>query len=571
MYEWFDQVIQSGCKSPYEQRQCALALSRVLPLLRAECGDGVGGALLWQHNVTSKQLNAVLRAYMAQGAGDGVFWVRRLLSMLLRRINTGAPFGLAATASGAVRPPRLRLTMEHSELLRDIERGISGGVLTSEDWRHVRRFVCTYPVWDLAHISEITACDVSDWAEFRMGAAEPLSCVQSVRRFCGAWQAQHGQRLGNGNNRRQKLYHAAFPSGLPMHVAAFWGFYFKRPCVAFVTRLHHHLDQRHLKGTHRSQVVEAIKTFCLDLCTGQAVRGKDWDTEVQPTITANDIQAWVTKQTLMRYKGGGKLPTVIVRHIVAMNHFGSLLFGDRHEPVVSRTNMWRCATAVAMDRGSSLNITRKWRRTYSRTEVDSLLGACKCRRDRLLLLILTRAGLRSTALRTLQIRNVVCGDEGLALEKGQRWHHFFIDADVRACLEAYLTHEHPDRQSPYLFPHHTQHHQPMPSSQLRTWLHRLAAKCEISGSHVTIHSFRRYVVTTLLESGNSIEYVARYVGHASPHTTQQYWVTSPAQLIRQMSIPWLGKESNNSKKDDNEVWVPVGLLTEAHTMLSTMS
>lgn len=564
MCEWLNQVIQSGCKSPYEQRQCAAALAKVLPLLREKCGDGVGSAVLWRHNVTSQQLNSVLRVHAQRGAGNDTFWVRRLLSMLLRHTHRSTPFGLVAVTTTRT-SPRLRLTTEHNELLCDIERGMTEGMLSNENWRHVRRFVCTYPVWDLMHISEIGACDVSDWAQFRMGKPEPMSCVQSVQHFCRVWQARYGVAIcTNTKQRQQTLYHKAFPSMLPMHVAAFWGFYFQEPCVGFVTRLHHHLDQRHLKGTHRSQIVEAIKTFCLDLCAGRSLRGKNWDTEVQPTITPDDIRTWVTKQTQMRYTSGGRLPTVVVRHIVAMNHFGSLIFGGTSEPVVSRTSMWRCASASV--RGSLQIIKQK--KTYSHSEVNRLLLACRCHRDRLLLLILTRVGLRSTALRTLQICHMSLGHEGRALEKGQRWHHFFIDAEVRSCMEAYLTHEHPDRGSQYLFPHHTQHHQAMPASQLRTWLHRLAGECDISGSHVTVHSFRRYVITTLLESKNSMEHVARYVGHASPHTTLQYWVTSPAHLIQQMCVPWLGGECSSSR-DVHQVWVPRGLLTEARDMVST--
>lgn len=541
---WIDGLVASECKSPYQQRRCATALAVVLEMLRTRV-EGVDDELTWRQRVSAKLLTSMWSEYgKASPPRSEAFWVRRVVSLLLRRLHEARPFGIGPVQVDSTKP-RVRLSMEHCELWRDITRELPEWTASRStiEGRSIRRFIASYPVWDMQQLSEVTLANVEDWCAHRFPIRQPPAPIVG---FLNAWQARHGTAPARVEMAiKRPLYCSTFPAGLPMHVAVFWGFYFRNSCDDFIARLHTHLDTRHLKGVHRSQIIEAIKTFVHDICAQHNLRGHDWETDVQPAITIGLIETWLVKQATLRCHGGcSRLPTVLVRHVVAMNHFADLLWPDHHQSRNSffcRSQIQRRATLQARGLQPLGSHPTTIDRTYTQEEVDALFKATQCRRDRLLLLLLTRVGLRSAALRGLLVENMSGGRrEGMALEKGSRWHHFFIDNATQQCMQGYLAHEHPDQHSPFLFPHNTHYHKAMPSSQLRSWLLRLACRAGIAKNcpYITIHSFRRYVVTTLLENKNSMEYVARYIGHASANTTSRYWMTSPTHLVTQMNIPW---------------------------------
>ena len=577
---WLSCLIATVCKSGYQKRRCDEALVVVLQLLQSKVFGaiklGSSDEMVWRRVATVRLLHSTWSEFNKNTpTACDLFWVRRVVSVIIKHLHSGCPFGLPNTPADAKhRAPRLRLTTEHRELLRDITRELQEWMSTCNvfDHRCIGRFIATYPVWDTRQLDEITPGCLNNWFQYRVKPQQGRCVVilSIVQRFLVVWQNKRGGpvRVANNDDRKQQLYHPLFPTDLPMHVAVFWGFYFRRPCVDFVLRLHHHFDSRHLKGTHRSQMHEAIKGFVYEFCAGRGHRGDDWEGVVAPTIGTADMETWLHTQTALRHAcgaGGGKhLPTVVVRYIVAMNHFRDLMFGC-DSGAFTRLQILRAGVPT----GGCIGSPPSPMCTYTHREVDGLFRACLSKRDRLLLLILTRVGLRNTALRTLKLANVSTGDEGAAFEKGERWHRFYIDRQTRECMNDYLAHEHPsDSGTGYLFPHHTDHSIQMPLSQLRSWLAKLATRAGITGQHVTVHSFRRYVVTTLLESRNSMEYVSRYIGHMSANTTSRYWITSPFQLVSQMNIPWsrdAGQETDTTGNDT--VMVPWDLLREAQLLV----
>lgn len=64
---------------------------------------------------------------------------------------------------------------------------------------------------------------------------------------------------------------------------------------------------------------------------------------------------------------------------------------------------------------------------------------------------------------------------------------------------------------------------PLSTSGVSRIIKRLAADAGVHGNHVHPHAFRKHVVTALIEAGNRIEYVSRFVGHANIQTTLHYW------------------------------------------------
>lgn len=182
------------------------------------------------------------------------------------------------------------------------------------------------------------------------------------------------------------------------------------------------------------------------------------------------------------------------------------------------------------------------RLTYSKNEFQRLTDACQTNMDRLLLTILSQTGLRNSAVRNL---TTACftGDYGTALEKGRKWHTFPISESLKQHRDAYLQNDH-RANSPFVFPDTRDPTHCMTASQIRSWLKNLAARADVQGPHVTIHSFRRYVVTTLLLHGNGMHQVMKYVGHTHPSTTVGYWCSHPNQLVQMMRVPWCTEESS---------------------------
>ena len=95
-------------------------------------------------------------------------------------------------------------------------------------------------------------------------------------------------------------------------------------------------------------------------------------------------------------------------------------------------------------------------------------------------------------------------------------------------MAAYVLHEH-GRRSAYLFPAPRRPGQPAPCVA-RTLL---AGLCRRAGlPRFTPHQFRHYLVNTLMQRGNRLECVARWLGHRTPHVTyRHYWTDQPTALL----------------------------------------
>lgn len=156
-------------------------------------------------------------------------------------------------------------------------------------------------------------------------------------------------------------------------------------------------------------------------------------------------------------------------------------------------------------------------RTYTAAECTRLLEACGSRRERLMMMLLQRVGLRNAAMRRLTLgsvtedlpphppRTVAC-----ALEKGGVLRQFVllqavdrspgpgVDPAMRSTLAEYLANEFhwpPARETSSrdqlcLFPRcHTEPTTPMTGSQIHFWFRNLCRRANVSGPHATIHGF----------------------------------------------------------------------------------
>ena len=181
-------------------------------------------------------------------------------------------------------------------------------------------------------------------------------------------------------------------------------------------------------------------------------------------------------------------------------------------------------------------------------EVESMKDQIKTTLDALIFYILFTTGLRAGGLARIKMGDVASYDasngwtlksNGKTLEKGKKIRHFPIAQCVNEHLLKWLTEDRPFVQSSYLFPGQYANTHMTPDNIARLFK-RMATAAGIQDERAHTHVARHTVGFMLAERGNSMEYIAKFLGHASPKTTEAYYVKfSTNELCDRMDIPWL--------------------------------
>lgn len=183
--------------------------------------------------------------------------------------------------------------------------------------------------------------------------------------------------------------------------------------------------------------------------------------------------------------------------------------------------------------------------------------------------ILKEVGLRIYALTSLKVSHFlnskgVLVDSTSVLEKQRRWRTFVVSDTIKSTFRKYLE-EFPDNAADrdrYLFRSQTSHHTSRYAPE--TISHNIKQICNdagVVGNFVHVHAFRHTLVNSLMQCGNKIENVSKYMGHASVTTTERYyWTDNISNVVSSMNVPWLkiryampvGLEDDSDESDDEE-------------------
>ena len=97
---------------------------------------------------------------------------------------------------------------------------------------------------------------------------------------------------------------------------------------------------------------------------------------------------------------------------------------------------------------------------------------------------------------------------------------------------------------------------PLHPSFFNKTLKNIARQAGISGVVVHPHAFRHTIVGQLIEAGNSMDLVSKFMGHKSVATTaQNYWVPTTLELNEKLNNPFTGtfqqkvRESEDTNKE----------------------
>lgn len=424
---------------------------------------------------------------------------------------------------------KLRLTKDQEELYIAITR-LHGCCSHPPS---IRRLIATFPIWTVECFVSLNAENLGKWATHRLLPHMPFpKAVATARAVYGYVGIPYNEPVFAVTFKQQYALDKFNIPLMPLHVSVFWGHFFsgstdENPILGIAQKVAHHSSK------HQQQFWETVKACCLFVAHRLKIPPRVLQLgHFFEMLVLSNIEEWLCLQNA----------SVIVRNKIALNTFigcGCL----------------KNSTLLTM---SCKSIVQNWRnrfasvvRTFTQSEIDRLFLQTHSTRDKAMLLLLSRTGLRSNAFRTL-IKSQVKRTEGVAREKGNKMHCFYIDSTTSDTISAYLRDSMFQNNSVYLFPNFNNPSHPMTVSQLRQWLHSLADRSGVFGPHVTVHSFRRYVVTALANAGNSLDLVARFVGHCTSLTTSGYWRISSGEIATRLCLPWDAGSSSKTPKPESK-------------------
>lgn len=234
-------------------------------------------------------------------------------------------------------------------------------------------------------------------------------------------------------------------------------------------------------------------------------------------------------------------PATVNRKLSALSSF--YLFHERHgievgellttgRPV-GRGGSWKPLLAHlgpsprARGRTISLRTERRTPRELATAEVEALLEACGHLRDRLLITVLRRTGLRIGEALGLRHEDIHSADGNLVVRRranangarAKTWSRTVpVEAAVVRLYADYLHQEYGPLDSDYVFVNlwgHPHGH-PMTYATAHGLVQRLSAR---AGVPFTAHQLRHTYATDLLRRGTPAEVVQKLLGHASIATT----------------------------------------------------
>ena len=176
------------------------------------------------------------------------------------------------------------------------------------------------------------------------------------------------------------------------------------------------------------------------------------------------------------------------------------------------------------------------RRTLTEHELQRMREVCKDNpRDTLLLTILCEIGLRRSALANLRY-SMICDENGqprhtcAVPEKMRKVRHFVTSLTLKQSIQSFC-HAFFDTRPDYkddFYVFHVKDPRTAPAGNtMLTFCKRIAKRAGITQVAVYPHMFRHTIVGMLMEAGNSIDVVSRYMGHGTSIVTgQHYWVTN---------------------------------------------
>lgn len=193
-----------------------------------------------------------------------------------------------------------------------------------------------------------------------------------------------------------------------------------------------------------------------------------------------------------------------------------------------------------------------WRRAslpsyLSAEEIERVIDTCDCTtmigaRDRAVLLLLARLGLRASDVTALQLDDIDW-EQGLfrVSGKNRRQTALPLPQDVGEALLHYLTDHRPFVDTSHVFITAIAPFVPFSRWMVSTIVARAIRRAHIDAPSYGAHLLRHSAATAMLRQGTSMEAIGTVLRHASIETTHVYTKVD-VDLLDQVVMPWLEVE-----------------------------
>lgn len=164
-------------------------------------------------------------------------------------------------------------------------------------------------------------------------------------------------------------------------------------------------------------------------------------------------------------------------------------------------------------------------RSMQPADVQRVIDACKDSRDRLIVSMMFREGLRCVEISRLTFADVELGEGVMrVVGKGRRERWLPITMATQAAMREYLA-EHPATAGPVLRGYRTPGGQKLSPNFLSRHVSDLMSAAGVKGAPrdgISAHAFRHTFASDLVDAGVDIEDVRQALGHATLATTSIY-------------------------------------------------
>jgi integrase/recombinase XerD len=154
-------------------------------------------------------------------------------------------------------------------------------------------------------------------------------------------------------------------------------------------------------------------------------------------------------------------------------------------------------------------------------DVDRLLAVEGAVRNRAMILLLLRTGMRIGELLSTRVIDLIIEEQKILIfeaEKNQRGRVVYFSTDAQDALKAWLDER--ERSEEYLF--YGRRHRPLTYPAARIVFVRYLEKAGLSHKGYTLHCLRHTFATDLLNAGMPLECLEKLLGHRSLEVTRRY-------------------------------------------------
>lgn len=248
------------------------------------------------------------------------------------------------------------------------------------------------------------------------------------------------------------------------------------------------------------------------------------------TVTREDISAFIEHE-----QDRGLMPRSVSGRLRSVHAFLNFLVQrDWISPNVLKRKM-------------RIKIPESLPRAIDPEDIKKLLSVIRDKRDRALILVLLRSGMRIGEVLSLTLEDLQLKEKRIEIyeaPKNRVGRVVYISDDAHRALSRWLEYRRPER---YLF--YGLHGQPLCYEAARAIFKKHLVKAKLSNKGYTIHCLRHTYASELLNAGMRLECLQQLLGHSNIEMTRRYArltdVTRKEEYFRAMSVIEKGGVNGN--------------------------